>query len=158
MTDIGIPKNVIIFGAALSCMEKCCRADISFQLMERMKLEGITPNVHIYNSVISACARCNLWAKGHDLFREMDEVNVARDVVTYNAVLDAVASQIQLGRTLFEEGIKKGFYARVSRLGSQWFELVSRVLIFVMNELVCAKYNVFGRICIFYRSVVARLL
>jgi pentatricopeptide repeat protein len=123
MTEMGIKKNVIIFGAAMSCMEKCCRADISFQLMERMKLEGIQPNVHIYNSAISACARCGLWEKGHLLFKEMDEVGIAHDVVSYNAVLDAVASQIDLGRMLFEEGVKKGFYARVSRLGQQWFEL-----------------------------------
>lgn len=123
MTDMGIEKNVIIFGAAMSCMEKCCRADISFQLMERMKIEGIVPNVHIYNSAISACARCNLWAKGYELFKEMDVVGVNRDVVTYNAVLDAVCSQIQLGRTLFQEGVEKGFYARVSRLATHWFEL-----------------------------------
>ena len=57
MTELGIQKNVVIFGAATSCMEKCCRPDISFQLMERMKLEGVTPNVHIYNSVISACGK-----------------------------------------------------------------------------------------------------
>lgn len=107
----------------MSCMEKCCRADIGFQLMERMKLEGITPNVHIYNSAISACARSNLWEKGYSLFKEMDEAGVKRDVVTYNAVLDAVASQVQLGRRLFEEGVKKGFYARVSRLAKHWFEL-----------------------------------
>lgn len=116
-------QNVIIFGAAMSCMEKCCRADICFQLMERMKLENVQPNVHIYNSVISACARNNLWEKGYELFREMDEVKVKRDVVTFNAVLDAVASQVQLGRMLFEEGVKQGFYARVSRLAKQWFEL-----------------------------------
>jgi pentatricopeptide repeat protein len=116
-------QNVIIFGAAMSCMEKCCRADICFQLMERMKLEGVQPNVHIYNSVISACARNNLWEKGYELFREMDEVGVKRDVVTFNAVLDAVASQVQLGRMLFEEGVKQGFYARVSRLAKHWFEL-----------------------------------
>jgi hypothetical protein len=41
MTEMGINKNVIIFGAAMSCMEKCCRADIAFQLMDRMKLEGV---------------------------------------------------------------------------------------------------------------------
>jgi len=45
-----------------------------------------------------------LWEKGYELFREMDEVRVTRDVVTYNAVLDAVSSQIQLGRQLFQEG------------------------------------------------------
>ncbi|GAX29107.1 hypothetical protein FisN_7Hh296 [Fistulifera solaris] len=123
MTEMGIPKNVIIFGAAMSCMEKCCRADIGFQLMERMRIEGIQPNVHVYNSAISACARSNLWEKGYELFREMDEVGVKKDVVTYNAILDAVCSQIKLGRTLFEEGVRKGFYARVSRLGEQWFEL-----------------------------------
>lgn len=123
MTEMGIQKNVIIFGAAMSCMEKCCRADIGFQLMERIRIEGIQPNVHVYNSAISACARCNLWEKGHELFLEMEERNVRRDVVTYNATLDAVASQIELGRSLFEEGVKKGFYARVSRLGEQWFEL-----------------------------------
>lgn len=58
-----------------------------------------------------------------ELFQEMDKVGVRKDVVTYNAVLDAVASQIGLGRKLFEEGVEKGFYARVSRLGEQWFEL-----------------------------------
>lgn len=123
MTEMGIQKNVIIFGAAMSCMEKCCRADIGFQLMERMRIEGIQPNVHVYNSAISACARSNLWEKGYELFREMDDVGVKKDVVTYNAILDAVCSQIKLGRTLFEEGVRKGFYARVSRLGEQWFEL-----------------------------------
>jgi len=123
MTEMGIRKNVIIFGAAMSCMEKSCRADIGFQLMDRMKLEDVAPNVHIYNSAISACARCNLWEKGYGLFEEMDEVRVARDVVTYNAVLDAVCSEVELGRKLFKEGVEKGFYARVSRLGTQWLEL-----------------------------------
>jgi pentatricopeptide repeat protein len=123
MTEMGIKKNVIIFGAAMSCMEKSCRADIAFQLMERMKLENVAPNVHIYNSAISACARCNLWEKGYELFKEMDPARVARDVVTYNAVLDAVSSQVELGRSLFKEGVEKGFYSRVSRLGTQWLEL-----------------------------------
>lgn len=123
MTEMGIRKNVIIFGAAMSCMEKSCRADIGFQLMDRMKIEDVAPNVHIYNSAISACARCNLWKKGFELFKEMDEVRVNRDVVTYNAVLDAVCSQVELGRKLFKEGVEKGFYARVSRLGTQWLEL-----------------------------------
>ena len=146
MTEMGIKKNVIIFGAAMSCMEKSCRADIAFQLMERMKFEGVAPNVHIYNSAISACARCSLWEKGYQLFQEMEQVGVPRDVVTYNAVLDAVCSQVQLGRRLFKEGmlccimmkyfcvvskltcrfalgVEKGFYARVSRLGTQWLEL-----------------------------------
>jgi pentatricopeptide repeat protein len=85
MTEMGIPKNVIIFGAAMSCMEKCSRADIGFQLMKRMKEEGIAPNVHIYNSAISACARSNLWEKGHELYEEMEREGVKRDVVTFNA-------------------------------------------------------------------------
>jgi pentatricopeptide repeat protein len=85
MTEMGIQKNVIIFGAAMSCMEKCSRADIGFQLMKRMKEEGIVPNVHIYNSAISACARSNLWEKGYELYQEMETVGVKRDVVTYNA-------------------------------------------------------------------------
>jgi hypothetical protein len=38
-------------------------------------------------------------------------------------VLDAVCSQIPLGRRLFEVGVERGFYAKVSRLGEQWFEL-----------------------------------
>lgn len=107
----------------MSCMEKCCRADIAFQLMDRMKMEGVAPNVHIFNSAISACARCNLWNKGLELFEEMETVGVIHDVVSFNAVLDAVSSQVQLGRRLFELGIEKGFYARVSRLGTQWLEL-----------------------------------
>jgi hypothetical protein len=53
----------------------------------------------------------------------MERENVKRDVVTYNAVLDAVSSEIRLGRLLFEEGVKQGFYARVSRLAKHWFEL-----------------------------------
>jgi len=123
MAERGIPKNVIIFGAAMSCMEKSCRADIAFQLMERMKVEGVSPNVHIYNSAISACARCNLWKEGLRLFEEMDTVDVSKDVVTYNAVLDAVSCNVPLARKLFQEGVERGFYARVSRLGTQWLEL-----------------------------------
>lgn len=99
----------------MSCMEKCSRADIGFQLMTRMREEGIEPNVHIYNSAISACARSNLWEKGYELFQvsnpfmifcyryqpqpswdklidffslllqEMDKNGVRKDVVTYNA-------------------------------------------------------------------------
>jgi hypothetical protein len=53
----------------------------------------------------------------------MDKYNIKKDVVTYNAVLDAVCSQVRLGRMLFEEGVKKGFYAKVSRLATHWFEL-----------------------------------
>jgi len=123
MIERRIPKNVIIFGAAMSCMEKSCRADIAFQLMERMKTEGVNPNVHIYNSAISACARCGLWERGIELFEEMDKIGVAKDVVTYNAVLDAVSINVPLARRLFKEGVEKGFYARVSRLGTQWLEL-----------------------------------
>jgi pentatricopeptide repeat protein len=85
MTEMGIEKNVIIFGAAMSCMEKCGRADIGFQLLQRMKEEGIQPNTHTYNSAISACARSNLWEKGYELYQEMERNNVKRDVVTYNA-------------------------------------------------------------------------
>jgi pentatricopeptide repeat protein len=121
MAERGIPKNVIIFGAAMSCMEKSCRADIAFQLMERMKVEGVMPNVHIYNSAISACARCNLWQEGLRLFEEMD--SATKDVVTYNAILDAVSCNVPLARKLFQEGVERGFYARVSRLGTQWLEL-----------------------------------
>jgi len=123
MTEIGIRKNVVIFGAAMSCMEKSCRADIAFQLMDRMKIEGVPPNVHIFNSAISACARCNLWEKGYELFQEMEVVGVVKDVVSYNAVLDAVSTQVPLARRLFKEGVERGFYARVSRLGTQWLEL-----------------------------------
>jgi pentatricopeptide repeat protein len=90
MTEMGIPKNVIIFGAAMSCIEKCSRADIGFQLMKRMKEEGIAPNVHIYNSAISACARSNLWEKGYELYEEMEACGVQRDVVTYNAGNDCI--------------------------------------------------------------------
>lgn len=128
MTELGIQKNVVIFGAATSCMEKCCRPDISFQLMERMKMEGVTPNVHIYNSVISACARCDLWEKGFELFQEMDMAHVQKDVVTYNSVLDAVSSQIGLGRSLFKDGIEKGFYSQVSKLGRTSCELALHFL------------------------------
>lgn len=46
-----------------------------------------------------------------------------RDVVTYNAVLDAVCSQVELAEQIFHEGVGRGFYAKVSRLGSQWLEL-----------------------------------
>jgi len=124
MTEMGIKKNVIIFGAAMATMTASCRADIAFLLIERMKLEDVAPNVHIFNSAISACARCSLWEKGYELFLQMDDAMVKRDVVTYNSVLDAVASpQPDLGRKLFKEGIEKGFYARVSRIGQEWLEL-----------------------------------
>lgn len=123
MTERGIEKNVIIFGAAMSCMEKCRRADIAFQLMERMQLEGVKPNVHIYNCAITACARCRLPEKGYEIFMKMEREGVKRDVVTYNAVLDAVCTNVPLARSIFHEGVKIGYYAKVSRLGEHWLEL-----------------------------------
>lgn len=91
-------------------------------------MEGVTPNVHIYNSVISACARCDLWEKGFELFKEMDAARVQKDVVTYNSVLDAVSSQVDLGRSLFKEGIDKGFYSQVSKVGRNSCELALHFL------------------------------
>ena len=61
--------------------------------------------------------------RGYELFEEMERAGVERDVVTYNAVLDAVCPNVDLSRRLFQEGVRKGFYARVSRLGEQWWEL-----------------------------------
>lgn len=78
MTDMGIAKNVIIFGAAMSCMEKCSRADIGFELLKRMRSDGVQPNVHIYNSLISACSRSGLWEKGYELYEEMGHMNLKR--------------------------------------------------------------------------------
>lgn len=37
--------------------------------------------------------------------------------------LDAVCSQVDLAEQIFHEGVGRGFYAKVSRLGSQWLEL-----------------------------------
>lgn len=123
MTELGIRKNVLIFGVAMSCMEKSSRAEIALRLMERMKFEGINPNVHIYNCAIFSCARCNKWEKGYELFLKMGRVKIMKDIVTYNAVLDAVCSNKHLARLLFQEGLNKGFYAIVSRIGTHWVEL-----------------------------------
>jgi pentatricopeptide repeat protein len=124
MSELGIKKNVIIFGAALSCMQKACRADIAFQLMDRMKLENISPNVHIYNSAISACSSCGLWEKGFELFNEMQRVGVVPDVVSFNAVTDATSSQPELGRRLFKEGKSKQWYDRFQCLDSPLIQQV----------------------------------
>jgi hypothetical protein len=37
--------------------------------------------------------------------------------------LDAVCSQVDLAEKIFHEGVSRGFYAKVSRLGTQWLEL-----------------------------------
>lgn len=37
--------------------------------------------------------------------------------------LDAVCSQVDLAEKIFHEGVNRGFYAKVSRLGTQWLEL-----------------------------------
>ena len=73
-------------------------------------------------------ARCDLWEKGYELFQEMDVARVQKDVVTYNSVLDAVSSQIDLGRQLFREGIDKGFYSQVSKVGRTSCELALHFL------------------------------
>lgn len=91
--------------------------------MEVMKEEGVNPNTHIFNSAITACARCDMWEKALELFEEMARTNVKRDVVTYNAILDATCSQQVISRRLFQEGIEKGYYAKISRVGTQWLEL-----------------------------------
>ncbi len=37
--------------------------------------------------------------------------------------LDAVCCQVDLAEQIFHDGVSRGFYAKVSRLGTQWFEL-----------------------------------
>ena len=81
--------NVIIFGAAMACMEKCKRADIAFQLMERMKLEGIRPNVHIYNCAIGACVRCNMPEKAHETFLIMTSIVLYSGFLTIASLVRA---------------------------------------------------------------------
>ena len=38
-------------------------------------------------------------------------------------LIDAVCSQVDLAEDIFHEGVQRGFYVKVSRLGSQWLEL-----------------------------------
>lgn len=38
-------------------------------------------------------------------------------------IIDAVCSQVDLAKEIFHEGVERGFYAKVSRLGTQWLEL-----------------------------------
>lgn len=85
-----IPKNVIIYGAAISCMEKSNRVDIALQLFNgddgkmSMTKDGIRPNAHIYNSIILACARGGMSERGYKIFRAMDKVGVKPDIVSFN--------------------------------------------------------------------------
>ena len=72
MTTHKITKNVIIFVAALSYMEKSYCAGIPFQLIERTALKGVRPNVYIYNSIILACVRYKLWQTRLELFKKVD--------------------------------------------------------------------------------------
>jgi hypothetical protein len=53
----------------------------------------------------------------------MKQKNAKQEVVTYNAVLDATCSQQDISCKLVQEGIAKGFYSKISRLGSDWPEL-----------------------------------
>lgn len=82
-------------------------------------------------------ARCDLWEKGFELFKEMDAARVQKDVVTYNSVLDAVSSQISLGRDLFKEGVEKGFYSQVSKVGRTSCELALHFLSLGGGEIAC---------------------
>ena len=91
--------------------------------MERMREEGVEPNTHIYNSAITACARCDMTDKALELFEDMGKRGLKQDVVTYNAVLDATCARQDVARKLFQEGIRKGYYSKLSRLGKEWLEL-----------------------------------
>ena len=91
--------------------------------MERMREEGVEPNTHIYNSAITACARCDMTDKALELFEDMGKRGLKQDVVTYNAILDATCARQDVARKLFQEGISKGYYSKLSRLGKEWLEL-----------------------------------
>lgn len=43
--------------------------------------------------------------------------------LTHSPPIDAVCSQVDLAEKIFHEGVNRGFYAKVSRLGTQWLEL-----------------------------------
>ena len=94
-----------------------------------------------YTNFCLLTARCDLWEKGFELFKEMDEARVQKDVVTYNSVLDAVSSQIMLGRNLFKEGVDKGFYSQVSKVGRTSCELALHFLSLGGGEIACKEQS-----------------
>jgi len=61
--------------------------------------------------------------KALELFEDMAKRGLNQDVVTYNAILDATCARQDVARKLFQEGISKGYYSKLSRLGKEWLEL-----------------------------------
>ncbi|GFZ18209.1 pentatricopeptide repeat (PPR) superfamily protein [Actinidia rufa] len=114
-------KNVASWNAMIGCYGKNGMVDLSVQLFEMMRDEGIQPNEVTLTCVLSACSHGGLVEKGLEIFRSMKE-NYGFEVSKehYACVVDILCRS---GR--MEEA----------------YELVKQMPIEVTNSIVGAFFN-----------------
>ncbi|KAM7273377.1 hypothetical protein ACFE04_028041 [Oxalis oulophora] len=82
-------KNVASWNAMIGCYGKQGTADLSIQLFERMRKEGIQPNEVTLTCVLSACSHNGMVNEGLEIFRSMKEkYAVEVSVEHYACVVD----------------------------------------------------------------------
>lgn len=77
MDRLGIPPNIITYGAILKgyCQEG--KLDKAYELLQSMReTTDFTPDEIMYNSLLDGCARQGLWERALSVLNEMEEARV----------------------------------------------------------------------------------
>jgi len=116
----GVSPNVHIYNSAISACARCNLWERGYELFLEMDEAGVARDVVTYNAVLDAVS--SQIGLGRKLFQEGMKKGVRMRACKF-FVVAVLLTLSKLYHRLLCTGVEKGFYARVSRLGSQWLEL-----------------------------------
>ena len=79
--------NVVIFGTAMSCLERNSRWLQAVDLLESMSAVKVSPNVFTYSIAINALEKAGLWQQAISRFQEMMRISVRPTSVSYDVLM-----------------------------------------------------------------------
>jgi pentatricopeptide repeat protein len=117
-----VQPNVHIYNSAISACARCNLWEKGYELFKEMDEAGVARDVVTYNAVLDAVS--SQVELGRKLFKEGKLRRFQPSTVSALAgkTMELTSLRYLISRFL-SSGVEKGFYARVSRLGTQWLEL-----------------------------------
>ena len=81
--------NVVVFGAAMSALERGSMWRATQQLLDRMKSSVVAPNVYVYTAALNSLEKAGNWELVFAMLEDMKGMTVTPTSVTYDVLVRA---------------------------------------------------------------------